>query len=228
MKRVSILLYLFVAVVACNAQQPSGKFTVVPKVGVNISNLNSFKWTGSETLKPASSKMKAGMTIGAEVEYQATENVSVSGGLLYSMQGVGYDDFVIQLGKKEFEGVRNFRLNLQYVNMPLLVRRYLFKGFAVAAGVQPGILIDARAKSDVTEWSLDDDGKTIYGRQYDVDSKWDSTLRRFDLSIPVGLSYEWEKVVIEARYNIGVIHVFRNDGFPSRNGVMSFTVGYRI
>ncbi|MBQ9178639.1 MAG: hypothetical protein IJ140_06605 [Prevotella sp.] len=89
MKRQLLTLMAAVVVICCQAQEAVGRFSVVPKVGVNIANLSNFKWTGEETLKPASSKMKAGMTVGAEAEYQATQTLAVGAGLLYSMQGVG-------------------------------------------------------------------------------------------------------------------------------------------
>lgn len=227
MKRQLLTLMAAVVVVCCQAQEAAGRFSVVPKVGVNIANISNFKWTGEETLKPASSKMKAGMTVGAEAEYQATQTLAVGAGLLYSMQGVGYDDFVVPLGRNIFQGVKDFRLNLQYLNVPVFVRQYLFKGFSIMAGVQPGILLDARVKSNESVWTVSDDNKAVYESQHDVDDKWHG-VRDFYVSIPVGVAYEYERVLIEARYNFGVTKVFEYNLFNSRNGVMTFTVGYRI
>ena len=33
-------------------------------------------------------------------------------------------------------------------------------------------------------------------------------LRKFSLSIPIGISYEYENVVLDARYNVGCIEYF--------------------
>ena len=46
------------------------------------------------------------------------------------------------------------------------------------------------------------------------------------LSIPVGLSYEFEQVVLDARYHLGLTKV--SEGFDWRNSAFTFTVGYRF
>ena len=55
----------------------------------------------------------------------------------------------------------------------------------------------------------------------------------FDLSVPVGVSYEYNNFVIGAMYNIGLTNVFSGnwDGEekPSaRNSVWQITIGYNI
>jgi hypothetical protein len=51
-------------------------------------------------------------------------------------------------------------------------------------------------------------------------------LKKFDFSIPLGLSYEIEDFVIDARYNLGLGKVDDVDG--SKNSVIMLTVGYKI
>ncbi|MCI7764262.1 MAG: hypothetical protein MSK46_07645, partial [Bacteroidales bacterium] len=64
----------------------------------------------------------------------------------------------------------------------------------------------------------------------------------FDLSVPVGLSYEYENVILEARYNIGLTDTYNKsdsdmasgvkptaDGDrKNKNSVIMFTVGYKF
>ena len=50
--------------------------------------------------------------------------------------------------------------------------------------------------------------------------------KSFDISIPVGLSYEIADFVIDARYNWGISKVL--EGFDSKNAVFQFTVGYKF
>ena len=52
--------------------------------------------------------------------------------------------------------------------------------------------------------------------------------KEFDLSIPVGLSYEFSDFVIDARYNIGVTNLSKLDLAKPRNSVIMLTVGYKI
>ena len=50
--------------------------------------------------------------------------------------------------------------------------------------------------------------------------------KTFDLSIPVGLSYEYQNIVFDARYNIGVTKIA--DGVDHYNNVIQITVGYKF
>ena len=47
-----------------------------------------------------------------------------------------------------------------------------------------------------------------------------------DVSIPVGLSYEYSNFVLDARYNFGVTKVFENS--DTKNSVFQFTLGYKF
>ena len=54
----------------------------------------------------------------------------------------------------------------------------------------------------------------------------EDAVKGFELSIPVGLSYEISDFVIDARYNFGVTKVA--DGDDCKNSVFQFTVGYKF
>jgi hypothetical protein len=47
-----------------------------------------------------------------------------------------------------------------------------------------------------------------------------------DLSIPVGLSYEYKNVVLDGRYNFGVTKAF--DTGDAKNSVFQITLGYKF
>ena len=59
----------------------------------------------------------------------------------------------------------------------------------------------------------------------DIDTK--KGLRKFTLSIPVGISYEYENVVLDARYNVGVLNAYKY-GLTARNKVFEVSVGYKF
>ena len=86
-----------------------------------------------------------------------------------------------------------------YLNIPLTANYYVAKGLAIKAGVQPGIILDK------------DHGDNV---------------KTFDLSIPVGLSYEFSNFVFDARYNIGVTKVA--DNYDGYNNVLQITFGYKF
>ncbi len=82
------------------------------------------------------------------------------------------------------------KLRTDYLNIPVLANFYLTRGMALKTGVQPGFLLAAKAK----EGDVKVDAKNIY--------------KTFDLSIPVGLSYDFKfGLILDARYNIGVTNL---------------------
>ncbi len=51
-------------------------------------------------------------------------------------------------------------------------------------------------------------------------------IKSFDFAISIGLSYEWNNIVFDARYNLGVTKMVDND--DTKNSVFQFTVGYKF
>ena len=52
------------------------------------------------------------------------------------------------------------------------------------------------------------------------------TVKDFAFAIPVGVSYEYESFVVDARYNIGVTKALKDA--DSRHSVFSITLGYKF
>ena len=44
--------------------------------------------------------------------------------------------------------------------------------------------------------------------------------------MPIGLSYEFDNIVIEGRYNFGLTKVWKD--MDNKNSVFQFTVGYKL
>ena len=105
-------------------------------------------------------------------------------------------------GMKASSDEGNATLKLDYVNIPILANVYVVKGLAVKVGVQPGFMIDK-----------DDAGDAV---------------KTFDFSIPVGLSYEYANVVLDARYNWGVTKVADLGDNSPKNSVFQITLGYKF
>ena len=181
MKKFMMMVAMAFATLTASAQAEAGTLTLKPLVGINVANI-----TDSE------GDAKVGLAAGAELGYQLNESFAVTAGAIYSMQGTKY------------EGVK---LNLDYINIPILANYYITKGLAVKAGIQPAFKVKSEAKADVV--SVDLEG-----------------FKSFDFSIPVGLSYEVSDFVIDARYNWGMTKVL--EGFDSKNTVFQFTVGYKF
>lgn len=144
---------------------------------------------------------RIGLAAGVEAEYQATDIFSVSAGLIYSMQG----------NKAKEDGV-TLTTKLDYINIPILANVYVTKGLAVKLGVQPAFNVSDKQK--------------LSGGKASVEAEDVGGAESFDFSIPVGLSYEFNNVVIDARYNFGVTNIA--DGGDSKNSVFQFTLGYKF
>ena len=188
---------LFLAVVAMMvsattfAQNEVGQLTIQPKVGVNIANI-----TDADDADP-----RIGLAAGAEFEYGLTDNIGLSAGVLYSMQGF----------KTTEEGV-DCTLKLDYLNVPILANFYVAKGFAVKLGVQPGFKLSSKAK--------------FKGSGGSKEVEVEDGVKSVDLSIPVGLSYQYQNIVFDARYNWGVTKIV--DDADSKHSVFQITVGYKF
>ena len=150
-------------------------------------------------------KTKVGLLAGVEAEYGISEKFGLAFGALYSMEGYKVKrklwGNVVMLGKQ------TFKANLDYINIPILAQFYPVKGFAIKAGVQPAFNVSHKAGGDA-------DG-TIEG------------VKTFNFSIPVGLSYEYEGFVLDARYNIGITKLYK-DADQGRNSTFSISLGYKI
>lgn len=186
---------MMIAALGVNAQNEVGQFSVMPKAGINIASLT----------KDDAAKAKVGFVGGLEFAYGAAENFEVTAGVLYSMQGAKVKN-------------TNYKMNMDYINIPVLAQYYIVKGLAVKAGVQVGFCTKAKVKGD----GIDLDVKDFYALAgIDTDKK------TVDFSIPVGLSYEYANVVLDARYNIGLTKSFKNfDG--DKNSVIQITLGYKF
>ena len=73
----------------------------------------------------------------------------------------------------------------------------------------------------------DADGHKTNIREDEIDMDVKDGLRKFSLSIPIGISYEYENVVLDARYNVGVLNI-SNQGLSSRSNILEVSVGYKL
>lgn len=150
---------------------------------------------------------KVGFTAGAFAEYRPFDRVGFSAELLYSRQG--------ENDKATIDGIRvKNRLKSHYLNVPLLANFYVTDKLALKTGLQAGFCLGAR---DITK---------IDGRKEKVGIG--DAFHTADLAIPVGVSYDFGPLVLDARYNFGVSHAMKNGLYNSRNNVFQLTAGIRF
>ena len=227
--RFSFFLIVLAVTFSAQAQPRTGSFSVIPRIGVNFANITNNEVVvdmqqQDQTLK---SRVKPGLLAGVDVEYQATDQLFASIGLQYSMQGSRYPDFERKDGEL-VEGFSDWHTNLGYLNVPLLVRFRVTDGFSVKAGVQLGVLLNAKDQMSTTDIIPLEDGGREQGKAVEQTTDLYDSCKKLDISIPLAVSYEFENVILDARYNIGLSRIYDLDLLKSRNSVLQFTVGYRF
>lgn len=186
MKKVILMAAIMLSSISAFAQNAVGTFSIQPKIGLNIADVTKVK----------DSDPRVGVAVGVEGEYQVTDMFSVSGGIIYSMQGTQAEELV--------------RVKLDYINIPIMANVYIAKGLAVKLGIQQGFNVNSKAEAKAGGLKL----------ETEVDA---NTL---DFSIPVGISYDYKNVVLDARYNWGLTKVA--DGEACKNSVFQITLGYKF
>ena len=153
---------------------------------------------------------KTGFTIGAEGEYYIKNWLGISAGLMYSKQGCSDGNATLY----------NAKICTEYINIPLLCNFHFGKCFSLKAGLQPGVNLSAKAKVGDVSADLSRSG---------VDAK------TFDIAMPIGMSFAFNNLVIDARYALGLNTAFKgkldNYNFNNAdlyNSVFSLTLGYRF
>jgi hypothetical protein len=205
-------LFFAAAVLMCTltafAQTKEGSFNILPKAGINISNLSN----------KDNAKVKVGFTAGAEAEYQLTKQLSLSAGAMFSTQGAKsttvfreVDNTTKEIREVDIKNTMEF----DYINVPILANYYIIEGLAVKLGIQSGFNIVAKRKR--TD-GVDKVSENLKNLGVDV--------RKVDFSIPIGISYELNDFVVDARFNLGLTEVA--DLVKSKNRVFQITFGYQI
>ena len=240
MKRITILFAaMSLSAMTAIAQNKVGEFSLKPMAGINVSDISADE--------EVNYKVKVGFTAGVEAEYGVTPWLGVSLGAIYSQQGAKYEASLGQLGVNE-EGRKvaviiglKGKLKADYINMPLLANFYVWKGLSVKTGLQVGFLVNDKmsgngAVAGFTEIPADQ----LIQEDLSISSATSTSLSTFSfeesdicksvvLGIPVGLSYEYKGITLDARYYFGLTRMDdAEDDAPARNRCISITVGYKF
>jgi hypothetical protein len=190
MKKVKVLLIALVISVSGISQS----IDLGVKAGVNFSSIN---------LDNVASSSITGFQAGVFAGIKFSDKLGVQADVLYSKQGAELTvSNVLQ------------QIDLSYVNVPIVLKYYVFQGLNIQVGPQFGFVIN-------------DNIKEILAGQVDAKSA--------DVSGVVGLGYDLPLGLrVDARYNFGFSDVLdgivpgeTNKG-DSSNKVFSIAVGYSL
>ena len=243
---------------AAGVAQPSvGSFSVTPKVGLTMSTL----WGDDAPVRAvflrtdysssqeayedsrnywevheASVKPSAGFALGVDLQKQFARHAAFSVGAYYAMQS-----YKLDVAGDDVFRCKKFETKLHYIQLPLQWKFYVAKGLALQTGVQLEFLTGAKSevRSTINDVELKNDEIKYVGREnktlafaaYVSHRSQDPTLD-FGLSVPVGMSYEYKRVVAELRCNLPLTRVYNYDDWDLaakqfKFGCM-FTLGYRF
>ena len=130
--------------------------------------------------------------VGAMAEIPLTEKFSFQPEVLFSGQGTSINDNILEM---------------RYLNVPLIGKYYLTKGFSLEAGPQVGFLLSAK-----------NEGLNVK-----------QNFKNVDFGLNVGLGYKLENGLnFGARYNFGLsdINDVKGVSNKTRSSVLQASVGY--
>ncbi len=192
MKKLLLLALLLLAAPLAKAQD----IYYGPSVGLNLSTI---------TKQTFSNDYLRG-NLGVHVGYNLTNEITLHGELLYSWQGMKYND-------------ADARISLNYIKIPVLARLNIVNGMSLEAGMSFNFLTYAK-QTNIT---------TVEGGGYSDELDLMGTMNHFDLTIPVGINYLFaQNFEIGLRYDMSMLRVFKNSDNKSRNSNLSLNFRYRL
>jgi hypothetical protein len=168
------------------------------KAGGNLANIDGFDKT----------KMKLGLSAGPALQVKLANVFFLQTELLYSIKGTRSDSMQNSDAK----------LNLNYINLPILIGYRAAPNFSIKLGPEIGRLLSAKSEANGTTKDLTD----FY--------------QSFDFGADLGLAYTFKKVALDLRYNYGFKDLLeRANGTGTTSGsddvsnrVLQFSLTYYI
>ena len=168
------------------------------KGGVNFSSFNGDGY--DDFVNP---EERTSFHLGLLAEIPVSDRFSIQPEVLYSAQG--YDIASI-------DGGDDIEYQLDYINVPVLAKVYLFNRFSLEAGPQIGFLVheevDSNPTGDGGDFNLNND-----------------QFKKVDFGVGLGASYKISNFFISGRYTLGLTDIYDIDGVDAKNSVIQAGVG---
>jgi hypothetical protein len=134
MRKLFALLLLWLPVLQLSAWREPGTTTIYPRVGFNLSKFSGDKiYTGINTFDGVAgtipARFKVGFTVGAEAQYQFSNALAGSIGLLYSQQGTAF--------KKTSDIEFDFKMKENNLIVPVMLVATTKYNIDLKLGLQP-------------------------------------------------------------------------------------------
>ncbi len=201
MKKIKILLFTALTVLTWTSANAQAKVAIGIKAGLNFANLNT-------SSVAAAFDSRTGYNVGAFCLIKLAK-IGIQPEIVYSTQGSSIATTIPP---------QSFNSTFNYVNIPIIVKIYLFGGLNLQVGPQFGFLTSAQGPEfnpSTGQISL-----------ADVENE----LKSSDISAALGLGWELPLgLTIDARYNMGLTNI--NDTYNSqeiKNQVFQLSAGFKL
>jgi hypothetical protein len=155
-------------------------------------------------------KGRTSFHLGLVAEIPVSERFSIQPEVLYS--GQGYDLATRNNGN-------DVEYQLDYINVPLIAKFYVFEGLALEAGPQVGFLVNSEIDFDPSSVN---DGNSINLNE--------DQFNKTDFSVALGASYKFRGgLFLNGRYNIGLREVYDDSvvsGADAKHSVVQLGLGF--
>jgi hypothetical protein len=213
-KLLSVSALMLGAVTAANAQDEASNKNSMDisygiKGGFNFATVN-----GANIDSPNS---RTSFHAGVFVEFPMADIFSIQVEALYSGQGAEYSEnspLVLPTGET-IQATNNTELQLDYINVPVLAKFYLFEGFSLEAGPQFSFLLNDEFDTAPTEGG--GDSPSIIRK----------TANTFEFGVAGGATFQTNMgLFATARYIQGISEISDNENF--QNAVFQVGLGYKF
>lgn len=190
MKKVFFLTAMLTASLLIKAQKAHVEFGL--KGGLNVATLSTSAYNSFDP--------RISANFGGLAHIHLSKEIAIQPELLFSGQGA----------KQTKEG-KEFKTNLNYLQIPVLLQYLIGTGFRLETGPQFGALLSANRKVDNVTTNIKDDYK------------------KFDVAWVFGAGYLTPSGFgIDARYNLGLSNVYNFSERKINNRVFSIGVFYQF
>lgn len=180
------------------------------RVGIGIKGGVNFNWFKAD-IQNTTTIVKQDHHVGLFTLVKFNK-IGIQNDIIYSRQGT-----YIRPDASLNPDIDKYIYDFTYINVPIVVKYYLFKSFNVFSGPQIGILLNAEG----VEF---DQG--YYNEGVDVSDQYKKT----DFTWCAGLGWDWRfGLSIDARYNLGLSDIQNDSNIAStKNRGIQFSIGYRF
>lgn len=190
---IKFYLVLTIAAILLSLTSNAQHVNIGIKGGLNFYNINN---DNSSTYDA-----KTGIHLGLLGHIHLDRSIAVQPELVYSSQGAKYT-----LGNTDF------KLNLGYINLPVMLQYMFDNGFRLEAGPQLGFLISAKSEANNSSIDVKSNFKTI------------------DFAVGLGAGYIKPSTGLGAglRYNVGLSNINNNSSVNSTNTGFQLSLFYQF